>query len=339
MGDPTNFVEANALLAAQAEDYDEARRIIGAMLPGERSELAHAARYVAALCLRENDRAGWAAANPSMGHNPGFTAVIEPSDPMTWSVPVTEPEPPAWSFAEHLQRQSDFSQRTFGPGLRTAGLIDHITKELAELAAEPEDMSERIDLVILALDGALRLAHYRGDPVTAVIDALVAKQERNEARTWPDWRTAPEGKAIEHDRSVPVTEPAPVITPGATPWSICCCFHCGPPWRKDPLWESDNHPRGSWMALCPTCGSKRCRGASDHRTGCDAVEQQEEAALLDLTKPAPAAEPIGWVVVDRDLDLVYGNIFTDLDRARDHADEPGYRLYTLVPLTDQEADR
>lgn len=30
---------------------------------------------------------------------------------------------------------------------------------------------------------------------------LVAKQERNEARDWPDWRTVPEGQAIEHIRT------------------------------------------------------------------------------------------------------------------------------------------
>ena len=31
--------------------------------------------------------------------------------------------------------------------------------------------------------------------------AIKAKQARNEARTWPDWRTASPDKAIEHDRS------------------------------------------------------------------------------------------------------------------------------------------
>ena len=30
---------------------------------------------------------------------------------------------------------------------------------------------------------------------------MTAKQVKNEARTWPDWRTADPNKAIEHDRS------------------------------------------------------------------------------------------------------------------------------------------
>jgi hypothetical protein len=37
--------------------------------------------------------------------------------------------------------------------------------------------------------------------VQDIIDAVHAKLARNEKRTWPDWRTAEPGKAIEHDRS------------------------------------------------------------------------------------------------------------------------------------------
>ena len=33
------------------------------------------------------------------------------------------------------------------------------------------------------------------------IDALEALAERNEAREWPDWRTADPNKAVEHVRS------------------------------------------------------------------------------------------------------------------------------------------
>lgn len=54
-----------------------------------------------------------------------------------------------------------------------------------------------IDVVILALDGAWRT----GATPAQIIDALVAKQTKNEARTWPDWRTAPADKAIEHVRA------------------------------------------------------------------------------------------------------------------------------------------
>ncbi|WP_337058178.1 dATP/dGTP pyrophosphohydrolase domain-containing protein [Pseudomonas sp. USHLN015] len=101
-----------------------------------------------------------------------------------------------FDFAAHLQRQREFSERTFGPGPRAAGVIDHIRKELREIEASPGDLAEWIDVVILALDGAWR----SGATPAQIIDALVAKQARNEARTWPDWRSAPLDKAIEHDR-------------------------------------------------------------------------------------------------------------------------------------------
>lgn len=97
----------------------------------------------------------------------------------------------------HLVRQRQWSERTFGPGDRAMGVVDHIRKELNEIEADPGDLKEWIDVVILGLDGAWR----SGASPQEIIDALVAKHEKNEARTWPDWRTADPNKAIEHDRS------------------------------------------------------------------------------------------------------------------------------------------
>lgn len=97
---------------------------------------------------------------------------------------------------EHLARQAAWSERTFGPGLRTDGVLDHIAKESNEVRADPTDLKEWVDIVILALDGAWRT----GATPQEIIDAIKAKQARNEARTWPDWRTADPGKAIEHVR-------------------------------------------------------------------------------------------------------------------------------------------
>ena len=101
-----------------------------------------------------------------------------------------------FNFKAHLQRQREFSERTFGPGERSQGVIDHIRKELREIEAEPRKLSEWIDVVILALDGAWRAGHSP----EAIQAALVAKQDKNEAREWPDWRTADPNKAIEHVR-------------------------------------------------------------------------------------------------------------------------------------------
>lgn len=58
-------------------------------------------------------------------------------------------------------------------------------------------LSEWIDVAILALDGAWRAGYSPSE----IISALVAKQTKNESRQWPDWRTAPTDKAIEHVRA------------------------------------------------------------------------------------------------------------------------------------------
>lgn len=98
----------------------------------------------------------------------------------------------------HLERQREFSLRTFGPGQRLAGVLDHIRKELKEVETSPDDVTEWADLIILAFDGAMRSGH---DP-QQIIHAIKGKQAKNEQREWPDWRTQDPDKAIEHVRSL-----------------------------------------------------------------------------------------------------------------------------------------
>jgi hypothetical protein len=98
--------------------------------------------------------------------------------------------------AAHIARHAEWSERTFGPGRRTAGVSDHIRKELKEIAADPDDLEEWVDVIILGLDGAWRT----GASPQEIVDAIVAKQAKNERRSWPDWRTVPSDKAIEHVR-------------------------------------------------------------------------------------------------------------------------------------------
>jgi hypothetical protein len=105
-------------------------------------------------------------------------------------------EGPFFDLIAHLHRQRCWSERTFGPGGRDNGIIDHIRKELAEIEASPGDLSEWVDVIILALDGAWR----RGFSPAEICAAIAAKQRKNELRQWPDWRTAEPGKAIEHIR-------------------------------------------------------------------------------------------------------------------------------------------
>lgn len=110
--------------------------------------------------------------------------------------PRAEPEQP-FDLVTHLHRQKVFSLKTFGPGIRTEGVVDHIRKELTEILACPDDLMEWIDVVMLGLDGAWR----SGATPEQITAALAAKLAKNEARAWPDWRTMPVGKAIEHDRT------------------------------------------------------------------------------------------------------------------------------------------
>ncbi|MEV2239614.1 dATP/dGTP pyrophosphohydrolase domain-containing protein [Micromonospora sp. NPDC049891] len=129
--------------------------------------------------------------------------MTKPAELVYTNTDIWGPEQPAPAVidAAHLARQRDFSHRTFGPGPRTQGVLDHIRKELVEIESAPDDLGEWVDVVILALDGAWRAGH---EP-QQIIDAIKAKQSRNEARVWPDWRTAAPGQAIEHDRTA---EPA-----------------------------------------------------------------------------------------------------------------------------------
>lgn len=102
-----------------------------------------------------------------------------------------------FDLVKHLKRQTEFSEKTFGPGKRTEGVVNHIRKELEEILKDPQDLSEWVDVVILAFDGAWR----HGFTAEQVVAALVAKQDKNEKRVWPDWRNFSEDQAIEHDRS------------------------------------------------------------------------------------------------------------------------------------------
>jgi hypothetical protein len=114
----------------------------------------------------------------------------------------------AYDLVAHLERQREFSLRTFGPGRRVEMVTDHIGKELNEVRSSNGDLAEWIDVILLALDGALRT----GATSAQVAAALEAKQSKNERRAWPDWRTAPAGKAIEHDRSAEGKKPRAYIS-------------------------------------------------------------------------------------------------------------------------------
>lgn len=97
-------------------------------------------------------------------------------------------------LAEYVRRQSDWSVKTFGPGRRFLGIVDHIQKELDEIHTDPSDLSEWIDVMILAIDGYWRNGGRAEDLATH----LQTKQDINFGRTWP--KPTSEDVAVEHVR-------------------------------------------------------------------------------------------------------------------------------------------
>lgn len=98
-------------------------------------------------------------------------------------------------FVELHDRKAAWSIETFGPGDRYAGVVAHIRKELAEIEAAPADLVEWCDVILLAMDGAMRSCGATGAELLA---AMCEKQALNEKRTWPDWRELKPGEVSEH---------------------------------------------------------------------------------------------------------------------------------------------
>lgn len=101
---------------------------------------------------------------------------------------------------DFLERKSLWSERTFGPGQRTQGVVAHIRKELAEIEADPLDLMEWIDVANLAMDGFWRAFFVKHQPdkthhdphgnmhwraAAEFVWMIQRKAEINEARRWP----------------------------------------------------------------------------------------------------------------------------------------------------------
>ena len=95
-----------------------------------------------------------------------------------------------------LHDQKEWSTNTFGPGPRTKGIVNHIKKELDEIEAEPYDLEEWVDVIILAIDGAWRT----GASANQILQAYNTKIVKNIERQWPDWRNYTQDQEIEHIR-------------------------------------------------------------------------------------------------------------------------------------------
>lgn len=80
-------------------------------------------------------------------------------------------------FIERLRAWSD---RTFGTDRPLQYNVDHIRSELLEIEAEPTDVMEWVDVIILALDGAGRGGHSP----ERIASALLTKMLVIEGRTY-----------------------------------------------------------------------------------------------------------------------------------------------------------
>lgn len=103
-----------------------------------------------------------------------------------------------FNFAEYLHRQWKFSQEISGPGERTKIVSDYIRAALSELqcmASETERQRKWIDVVMLALDGALRADLSPEEIVFEMVFAQKSKEQRISDAGFAD-----PNKAIEHVR-------------------------------------------------------------------------------------------------------------------------------------------
>ena len=141
----------------------------------------------------------------------------------------------------YLNRQREWSKRTFGAGSRVGGITKHIEKELAEIRADPCDLMEWVDVMILAMDGYWRNG---GDP-RMLFGMLLEKQGINFQRRYP--MPTSQDEPSEHDRSQ--DQKAPAVTgeylgkePACNISGTCVapkgagivtnCIHCGKELRR-----------------------------------------------------------------------------------------------------------
>jgi hypothetical protein len=97
-------------------------------------------------------------------------------------------------FEVFVEDQKAWSLRTFGIGERTLGTTKHIRKELKEAEADPHDLYEWTDIIILGIEGFWR---HGGRP-RELLRYLTAKMKLNKSREYPFPKS--EDKPSEHIR-------------------------------------------------------------------------------------------------------------------------------------------
>lgn len=187
---------------------------------------------------------------------------------------------PTFDLIAHLYRQREFSDETFGPGYSSKRIRRHIRNELEEVAESPDDPCEWIDIVLLALDGAWRTG---ASPIEIAL-LLEAKQTRNEARDWPDWRERDPDEPIEHERD-------------PNPYKIAA--------------ESGRHSiRLTYLALLQACQVENFNSDTlkttyvvpFNRTLAEIARTVEAAGLIEIVEEGPGGRYVAFITRETDTD-------------------------------------
>lgn len=123
-----------------------------------------------------------------------WTGILDPSY-VGHVVEIQEHDQPGFCFISFFNDKADWSRETFGPGDRYSGVIEHIRRELKEIEANPSDLTEWVDVIFLAMDGAWRSAGADGE---AIVRKMLEKHKINRERRWPDWRSLGADGVSEH---------------------------------------------------------------------------------------------------------------------------------------------
>ena len=87
-----------------------------------------------------------------------------------------------FNIENYIKKQKDWIDRQF-PDVTQEAIIKHIKKELSEIEEDLNDVEEWVDVIILAIHGALKI-----EGVTPEVLALelISKQRKNFQRKWPE---------------------------------------------------------------------------------------------------------------------------------------------------------
>lgn len=94
---------------------------------------------------------------------------------------------------EFQQDAAEWSLRTFGIR-KVTGPLNHLKSEIDEIIADPTDVEEFADALILLQDAAWRSGHKMSE----IFEAALAKNEKNKKREWPPRGQVNEQGFTEH---------------------------------------------------------------------------------------------------------------------------------------------